>query len=97
MKLPFTIATVSTVFAVFVFIEPVPASAQERVCRSSIGATTVGSIRVPEDATCQLTGTTVNGRVKVSDGATLIAKDVLGSVDNYRIAMRVATRLKFAP
>ena len=60
----------------------VPASAEERVCRGAIGAVTVDNLRVPQDATCTLTGTFVEGTVKVERNATLKAFDirVIGNV-----------------
>jgi hypothetical protein len=59
-----------------------PASAEERTCRGSIGATTVDNLRVPSGATCTLNGTKVKGTVKVERGATLHARNlrVVGNV-----------------
>jgi hypothetical protein len=59
-----------------------PASAEERVCRGTIGAVTVDNLRVPQDATCTLNGTFVEGTVKVERNATLKAFDirVIGNV-----------------
>lgn len=54
-----------------------PASADERVCRGTIGATTVDNLRVPEYANCVLLGTRVKGTVKVEWNATLRAEDVV--------------------
>jgi cytoskeletal protein CcmA (bactofilin family) len=58
------------------------ASAEETVCRGSIGSTTVDNLRVPQGETCHLNGTRVEGTVKVGRNATLIAKDirVIGNV-----------------
>jgi hypothetical protein len=53
------------------------ASAEERVCRGTIGATTVDNLRVPDRASCSLFGTRVKGTVKVESGATLRAEDVV--------------------
>lgn len=47
------------------------AAAEERTCRSSLGAITVDNVRVPQGATCTLTGTYVKGTVKVERGATV--------------------------
>ena len=44
---------------------PGVAHAEERVCRGSIGATTLDNVRVPTGATCTLRGTTVTGTLKV--------------------------------
>ncbi|MGL5851687.1 MAG: hypothetical protein ACRCZD_12990, partial [Phycicoccus sp.] len=49
------------------------AAAEERVCRGSIGATTLDNIRVPTGATCTLDGTVLNGTLKVERGGTLYA------------------------
>jgi hypothetical protein len=54
-----------------------PASAEERVCRGTIGATTVDNLRVPDHANCVLLGTRVKGTIKVEYGATLRAEDVV--------------------
>jgi hypothetical protein len=53
-----------------------PATAEERVCRGTIGAQTVDNLRVPQDATCTLNGTLAKGTVKVERGATLVASGV---------------------
>jgi hypothetical protein len=53
-----------------------PALAEERVCRGAIGAVTLDNVRVPQDATCTLSGTLVEGTVKVERNATLKAFDV---------------------
>jgi hypothetical protein len=57
-------------------LAPASASAEERVCRGSLGATTVDNLRVPQNATCTLTGTYVKGTVKVERAATLYARNV---------------------
>ncbi|MGH8243459.1 MAG: hypothetical protein ACRETY_08940, partial [Steroidobacteraceae bacterium] len=54
-----------------------PASAEERVCRGTIRATTVDNLRVPDHASCVLLGTRVKGTVKVEYGASLRAEDVV--------------------
>jgi hypothetical protein len=53
-----------------------PAAADERVCRGSIGSETVDDLRVPTGASCQLTGTRVEGNVVVAGDATLVARQV---------------------
>ena len=50
-----------------------PASAEERVCRGTIGAVTVDNLRVPQDATCTLNDTRVEGTIKVERDGTLKA------------------------
>jgi hypothetical protein len=54
-----------------------PVSAEERVCRGTIGAITVDNLRVPDYASCVLLGTRVKGTIKVEYGATLRAVDVV--------------------
>ena len=52
------------------------ALAEERVCRGTTGARTVDILRVPQDASCTLNGTRVQGTIKVENGATLVANGV---------------------
>lgn len=70
-----------------------PASAEERVCRGAIGAVTVDNLRVPQNATCRLTGTFVEGTIKVGRNATLKAFDirVIGNVQAEN-ALKVVVR-----
>ena len=58
------------------------ALAEEWVCRGTLGATTVDNLRVPQDATCKLNGTKVEGTVKVESGAKRYAERirVIGNV-----------------
>ena len=62
--------------AVLGAIAPATASAEETTCRGSLGAVTVDNLRVPQGARCILTGTTVQGTVKVERAATLGARAV---------------------
>jgi hypothetical protein len=66
------------------FLFPVASlvSAEELTCRGSLGAVTVDNLRVPRNATCRLTGTKVQGTIKVGLGATLIATriTVIGNI-----------------
>lgn len=55
------------------FLPAGPASAEERVCRGTIGEVTVDNLRVPQNATCTLNGTRVEGTIKVERDATLKA------------------------
>ena len=55
---------------------PVTASAEERTCRGTIGATTLDNVRVPQNGKCVLKRTRVMGRVKVERNASLRAKHV---------------------
>jgi hypothetical protein len=52
------------------------ALAEERVCRGTIGATTVDNLRVPQGASCTLNGTRVEGTVKVERNANLTASGI---------------------
>jgi len=65
-----------------------PAAAEERVCKGALGAVTVDNLRVPEGATCTLSGTYVKGTIKVERGATLSASAirVIGNIqaENHR-------------
>ena len=65
-----------------------PAHADERSCRGTIGAVTVDNLRVPEGATCTLDRTLVKGTLKVERGATLRARAirVIGNIqaENHR-------------
>jgi hypothetical protein len=55
----------------------VPASAEERICRSSLGKVTVDNLKVPQNATCKLDGTRVKGTILVERAATLVASKVV--------------------
>jgi hypothetical protein len=52
------------------------ASAEERSCRGSLGTVTVDNLRVPQNATCTLTGTRIKGVLKVERNATLVARGI---------------------
>ena len=52
------------------------ALAEERVCRGTIGATTVDNLLVPSGAACTLNGTRVEGTIKVENEAKLYANGV---------------------
>ncbi len=74
-----------------------PASAEERVCRGSIGAETVDNLRVPDGARCTLTGTSVKGTIVIGSGAGLVAHRVrvVGNVqaENHRAVTLVLSRV----
>jgi hypothetical protein len=53
-----------------------PARAEERVCRSTLGAIIVHNLRVPDVAACTLNGTRVKGMIKVETRAALRAYGV---------------------
>jgi hypothetical protein len=65
-----------------------PAAAEERSCRGTLGAITVDNLLVPQGATCTLSGTYVKGTIKVARDATLHASAVrvIGNVqaENHR-------------
>jgi hypothetical protein len=53
------------------------AHADDRVCRGTIGASSIGdNVVVPQNATCQLNGTRIDGNVIVNRGAKLVASGV---------------------
>jgi hypothetical protein len=70
------VALTATLVLVSTVVLTAPASADERVCRGSIGAETVDDLRVPDGASCQLTGTRVEGNIVVGTGSTLTARSV---------------------
>lgn len=55
---------------------PATASADERACRGKIGKKSVDDLRVPRGASCVLTGTRVDGNIKVGRNAVLRARNV---------------------
>jgi phage FluMu protein gp41 len=74
------------------------ASAEETVCRGTIGGRTVDNLRVPQGETCHLNGTRVEGTVKVGRNATLIARDirVIGNVqgeNSRKVVVKAGSRV----
>jgi hypothetical protein len=74
------------------------ALAEERVCRGTIGATTVDNLLVPQSAVCTLNGTKVQGTIKVENNAKLVANGVrvIGNVQSEgfkSIALREGSRV----
>ena len=67
------------------------ASAEEFTCRGSVGARTLDNVRVPQDATCVLEGTRVEGTITVQNGATLRARNVrvIGNVQGENASLVV--------
>jgi hypothetical protein len=57
-------------------IWPEISRAQNRICDGSIGAVTVGSISIPDGASCVLRGIRVRGNLWVGVNATLVASEV---------------------
>jgi hypothetical protein len=86
-------AMVVAAIAATMFVPAGIASAEERVCRGTIGAATVDNLRVPQGATCRLNETFVKGTVKVERRATLRAFGirVVGNVQAEN-ALRVIVR-----
>jgi hypothetical protein len=74
----FTKISLSIILALS-FLSPATsvAFAEERTCRGSLGAVTVDNLRVPQNASCQLTGTKVRGTIKVGVGASLTATRIV--------------------
>jgi hypothetical protein len=72
-----------------------PATAEERVCRGSIGAATVDNLRVPDGARCTLTRTHVKGTIKVESSGRLVAREV-GVVGNVQAENHRAVTLVFS-
>jgi hypothetical protein len=81
-------AGVAVLAAVVVGLNVGPAAAEERVCRGAIGAVTVDNLRVPQEATCRLQGTTVQGTIKVERAGrlTAIGVQVIGNVQGEAAA-----------
>jgi hypothetical protein len=89
---------IAAIVASIVVVPGAPAFAEERVCRGTIGATTVDNVRVPQGATCTLNGTFVKGTIKVKRDATLMAIDVrvIGNVQGENaenVVIRATSRI----
>jgi hypothetical protein len=52
------------------------AFAEERQCQGTLGTVSVDDLRVPQNATCRLNGTRVQGTITVERNAALYASDV---------------------
>jgi hypothetical protein len=70
------------------------ALAEEFNCTGALGAVTVDNLRVPQNATCTLNGTQVEGTIKVERNATLFATTV--SV-NGNVQAENAARVEVLP
>jgi hypothetical protein len=75
MKLK-SVTIVAGLAAAALGLVPATAVAEERICRGTIGATTVDNVRVPQGANCVLDGTKVKGTAKVGTNASLRADGV---------------------
>jgi hypothetical protein len=62
--------------AALLALVPASAAAEERTCRGALGAVQVDNLRVPDGATCTLTGTRIEGTLKVESGAALRARAI---------------------
>jgi hypothetical protein len=64
------------------------AHAEETTCRGALGAVTVDNLRVPQNATCTLNRTRVQGTIKVEQNASLHASGVrvIGNVQGENAA-----------
>ena len=71
------LTTTAACLALGLSLAAMPAAAEERVCRGTIGPATVDNLLVPQNARCTLNGTRVQGTIKVSRAARLVANDVL--------------------
>jgi hypothetical protein len=58
------------------FLGAPAASAEDTICRGAIGAVALDNLTVPDGATCTLTGTRLNGTIRVLTNATLSATGV---------------------
>lgn len=87
------IAGAAALTAMLGLMLPAAAQAEERVCRGALGAITVDNLRVPDNATCTLDGTRVQGTVMVERNAVLTADRirVIGNVQAEE-ARRVTAR-----
>jgi hypothetical protein len=74
-KMPVLLAGFLLGFLVLLAL-PSETHAEERTCRGTLGAVTVDNLRVPQNATCTLNGTSVKGTIKVERDATLNARGV---------------------
>jgi hypothetical protein len=74
-KMPVLLAGFLLGFLVLLAL-PSETHAEERTCRGTLGAVTVDNLRVPQNATCTLKGTSVKGTIKVERNATLNARGV---------------------
>jgi hypothetical protein len=73
----FVVTTIASVLALtFMLSAGQVAFAEERTCKTTLGAITVDNLRVPQGKTCTLNGTRVKGTIKVETNATLYAYGV---------------------
>ena len=77
MSIRLSAGAAALALAAVLMLDGGPALADERVCRSTLGAITVDDVRVPQNATCRMTGTRVKGNIKIYRGATLDASRVV--------------------
>lgn len=77
MSNPRQLSMLSSIAAAIWVAGVLPAVAEERVCTGTIGAVTVDNLRVPQNRTCQLDRTRVQGTITVQRGATLVARRIV--------------------
>jgi hypothetical protein len=77
------LSAIAVLTTIGIFAGVQAASAEETVCRGTLGAVTLDNVRVPSGATCTLNRTRVQGTVKVESNATLRAVGV-GVVGNIQ-------------
>jgi cytoskeletal protein CcmA (bactofilin family) len=92
------IAALTMLIGLAFTLAPGVAQAEERKCRGTLGAITIDNLRVPQEASCTLNGTKVEGTVKVERDARLVANDVrvIGNVqaENARaVVVRDGSRI----
>lgn len=89
MKTRHALVGMAAAGAAVVGLLPSPAAAEETTCRGTLGRVTVDNLRVPQAATCALSGTYVKGTIKVERGATLKAGNVqvIGNVQGENAAL----------
>lgn len=79
----YILAMLSALLMMIMLLPSSPAArAEEFTCRGALGGVTVDNLRVPQGATCRLTGTRIQGTLKVENNATLVAKriNVIGNI-----------------
>ncbi len=73
MKKLLTTAMVAVLVLTLLLVGGRPALAADATCSGSLGAVTVGNLRVPANRSCTLTGTRVTGSITVETNAYLTA------------------------
>ncbi|PSB04486.1 hypothetical protein [Merismopedia glauca] len=71
-----TVLSLMTVLVGSNFVLPQVSQAEERICRGSIGSITVDNLKVPDGASCTLSGTRVQGSIVVGSNASLAGTNI---------------------